>query len=127
MWFYSIDQDSGERTLIKTYLVGLGRIDGSKVSGLLTPLGKYHLGSKVAIYKPKMLGIHNGEKVEMIRIFGTRWIPFDQEIENCNTPPKGFGVHGVPWIANEMGSLSQTRTVLENMKATDASDSRPKI
>lgn len=106
MWFYYIDLDQGERVLLKTYQVGLGRIDSSRLSGLLTPLGKYRLGDKIAIYKPKTIGIHNGQKVEMIRIFGTRWIPFDQEIGNCTAPAKGFGIHGVPWIPNEKGDLA---------------------
>lgn len=105
MWFYYLDQDNGERVLLKTYPVGLGRLDSSKISGILTPLGKYHLGDKIAIYKPKMTGVHKGQKVEMIRIFGSRWIPFDQEIENPSAPAKGFGIHGVPWTANEKGEL----------------------
>lgn len=105
MWFYYLDLDNGERKLLKTYSVGLGRLDSSKQSGLLTPLGKYRLGNKVAIYKPKMTGIHNGEKVEMIRIFGTRWIPFEQEIENTSEPAKGFGIHGSPWVVGDNGEL----------------------
>ena len=72
LWLYYVDLDKNERVLLKNYTVGLGRIDTSKTSGLLSPLGKYSLGNKIAIYKPKMLGYHNGQKVEMIRIFGSR-------------------------------------------------------
>lgn len=105
MWFYYLDLDTNERVLVKTYIVGLGRIDSTKPSGMLTPLGKYTLGDKVAIYKPKMTGFHAGQKVELIRVFGTRWIPFDKEIGECTASPDGFGIHGVPWNLNDKGEL----------------------
>lgn len=105
MWFYYIDMDTNERVLLKTYPVGLGRIDSSKPSGMLTPLGKYSLGNKIAIYKPKATGFHNGQKVEMIRVFGTRWIPFEKELGNNTAPADGFGLHGVPWIPDSKGEL----------------------
>lgn len=105
LWLYYIDLDTNERVLLKDYGVGLGREDQSKASGLLTPRGKYTLGSKIAIYKPKMTGFHNGQKIEMIKVFGTRWIPFDQEISDTTAPAKGFGLHGVPWKLNDKGEL----------------------
>jgi hypothetical protein len=98
MAFYYIDHDLNERVLLKTYAIGCGRKDQSKASGLLTPLGKYELGDRVVIYKPKMFGYHQGEKTEMIRVFGSRWIPFEKEIEGCTEPAKGLGIHGVPWV-----------------------------
>lgn len=109
MWFYYIDSDTNERVLVKTYQVGLGRADSSKASGLLTPVGKYTLGDKIAIYKPKMMGMYNGQKIEMIKVFGTRWIPFDKEIGQTSAPAKGFGLHGLPWVSNEKGELVQDR------------------
>lgn len=105
MWFYYVDQDTNERVLLKTYAVGLGRVESSKPSGMLTPLGKYTLGNKIAIYKPKVMGFHAGQKTEMIRIFGTRWIPFDKEVGECTASPLGFGIHGVPWLPNAKGEL----------------------
>lgn len=105
MWFYYIDLDEKKKVLLKTYRVGLGRLDASKTSGLLTPLGKYSLGNRVAIFKPKVTGTHQGKKVEMMTVFGTRWIPFEKEIGNCTAPAKGFGVHGTPWILNPQGVL----------------------
>lgn len=110
LWFYYDDLDTKERVLLKTYQVGIGRAEGSKPSGFLTPLGQYTLGNKIAIYKPKMMGHHNGESIEMIRIFGTRWIPFDKEIKGCTAAAKGLGIHGVPWSAKgseELGSLGK--------------------
>lgn len=107
MWFYYVDLDTNERVLIKSYNVGLGRVDASKPSGLLTPLGKYSLGSKIAIYKPKMTGLYNGQKVEMVQVFGSRWIPFDKEVSNVSAPAKGFGLHGIPWTPNDKGELVQ--------------------
>ncbi len=109
MWLYGVDGSNNERILLKTYKVGLGRQDSSKVSGLLTPLGKYTLGSKIAIYKPKVTGYYLGKKTEMITVFGTRWIPFDQEVACCTAPAKGFGIHGVPWSYDAKGQLSEDR------------------
>jgi hypothetical protein len=98
MWFYYVDLSSKEKVLIKTYKVGLGRPDSSKTSGLLTPLGKYSLGNRIAIYKPGVTGHHKGQKVDMVTVFGTRWIPFGEAISHCTASSKGFGLHGVPWV-----------------------------
>lgn len=105
MWFYYIDLDTKEKVLVKTYSVGLGRVDSSKASGLLTPLGTYSLGSKTAVYKPKLMSTYQGKKIEMITVFGTRWIPFDKEISNCTEPSKGLGLHGTPWANGPDGVL----------------------
>lgn len=114
MWFYYIDLDEKKSVLLKTYEVGLGRLDASKTSGLLTPLGKYSLGSRVAIFKPKVTGNYLGKKVEMITIFGSRWIPFEKEITNCTAPAKGFGIHGTPWAVNAQGILEDSADGIGN-------------
>lgn len=101
MFFYCYNATDDERILLKTYDVGLGRLDPNSLSGCLTPLGKYSLGNKVVIYKPGSLGLFHSESVEMVKIFGTRWIPFDKEIEGCSAPSKGYGIHGAPWIDNK--------------------------
>jgi lipoprotein-anchoring transpeptidase ErfK/SrfK len=97
MWFYAIDKDSNEKTLLKSYNIGLGRKDPSRKSGYLTPTGVYQLGEKVALYKPDTMGYFQDQKVEMVTVFGTRWIPFEKEIEDCTESAKGLGIHGVPW------------------------------
>jgi hypothetical protein len=112
MGFYYIDLDTNERVLLKTYRVGLGRVDATKPSGTLTPLGRYSLGSRVAIYKPGMMGYYQDQKIEMIRIFGTRWIPLDQELERTTVPAKGYGIQGVPWIINPEGQMVENREVI---------------
>jgi hypothetical protein len=112
LWFYYIDKDSPEPVLVKTYSVGLGRLDSGKTSGHLTPLGTYSLGSKVAIYNPKTTGLYNGQKTELITVFGSRWIPFEKEIENCTAPAKGFGIHGMPWVSNSKGDLIEDSSSL---------------
>lgn len=104
MLFYYLDLDTQERVLVKTYDVGLGRLDSSRASGFLTPLGKYTLGDRIATYRPTMKGFHNGDKVELIKVFGTRWIPFEAEVANCTEPAKGLGIHGVPWVYDEKGA-----------------------
>lgn len=112
MWFYAVNTSSGAKTLIKTYTVGLGRPDSTKTSGLLTPLGKYSLGSRIAIYKPSVMGNHKGKKVEMITVFGTRWIPFEKEVAGATAPAKGLGIHGVPWTKKADGTFKQERESL---------------
>lgn len=93
LWFYCIDNN--EKILLKTYRVGVGKPDSLQPSGFLTPLGKYQLGDRIAIYKPGVTGFFQDQRVEMIRVFGTRWLPFDQ----------GLGLHGVPWIEGKDGQL----------------------
>ena len=97
MWFYALDIDANERMLLKTYKVGVGRLDPKRESGSLTPVGKYVLGEKVAIYKSGTMGFFQDQKTEMIRIFGTRWLPFEKELEGCSEPARGLGIHGAPW------------------------------
>lgn len=105
--FYYHDLDTNERVLLKTYSVGVGREDAAKASGYLTPLGKFTLGDRVAIYHPTTTGFYNGKKTELVKVFGSRWIPFEKEVEGCTASPKGFGIHGVPWAANANGVLAE--------------------
>ena len=108
MWFYGLDESSNKRILLKTYKVGLGRFDRDSCSGLLTPKGKFSLGNKIAIYKPGIEGYFQDKKVEMITIFGTRWLPFSKDISGEGDCPKGYGFHGAPWIYDiEKNSYSE--------------------
>ncbi|MCB1106644.1 MAG: L,D-transpeptidase [Chlamydiia bacterium] len=98
MWFYALDGGSNETYLLKTYKVGLGRFDEDSYSGLLTPKGKFTLGDKVATYKAGIQGYFQDQEVEMVRIFGTRWIPFSEELSGEGGSPRGYGFHGAPWV-----------------------------
>ena len=100
MGFYYLDQDTNERVLLKTYPVGLGK-KAETPSGTLTPLGKYLLGDKIAVYKPGVMGLFQEKEVEMIRVFGTRWLPFGKEIGQCTANAKGYGIHGAPWTPSK--------------------------
>lgn len=108
MWFYYLD--GNERVLLKTYRVGVGKLDARSPSGFLTPLGKYQLGEKIAIYKPGVHGFFQDQKVEMMRVFGTRWLPFEKELEGCTGTAKGFGIHGAPWVEGADGQLVEDRS-----------------
>ncbi len=110
MGFYYVDLDTNERVLLKTYSVGLGRIDPSKPSGTLTPLGRYKLGNRVAIYQPGMMGFYQDQKVEMIRVFGTRWIPLEP-VDESVLESKGYGLQGAPWM-REGASLTEKKEVV---------------
>lgn len=110
MWFYYIDLDNNERVLLKTYRVGVGKPDSLSASGYLTPVGKYELGDKIAIYKPGITGFFQDEKVEMVRVFGTRWLPFGKEIDGCSESAKGYGIHGSPWVEAPGGEMVEDRS-----------------
>ena len=110
LWFYYLNLDTNERTLLKVYRTGVGRTDVKTPSKTLTPIGTYHLGEKVAIYKPGVVGFFQDRKIEMIRIFGSRWIPFDKEIEGCTQGAQGLGIHGTPWIGDATGNLVEDRS-----------------
>lgn len=112
MAFYYIDLDTNERVLLKTYNVGLGKKVDS-LTGTLTPLGKYSLGDKIAVYKPGILGLFQDKQVEMIKVFGTRWIPFGTELGECTALAKGYGIHGAPWdFDKRAGKWVEDRNVI---------------
>jgi hypothetical protein len=102
MILYYFDVGTNERVLLKTCRVGLGKPDPSSPSGFATPLGRFKLGDKVAIYKPGTLGFHGHQEVEMITVFGTRWLPFGE----------GYGIHGVPWVMD-----GEKQVLVENRSA----------
>lgn len=113
LWFYYLDKTNNQHMLLKTYKVGLGRKDDLKESKSLTPLGKYRLGDKVAIYKEGTKGYFQEQKIEMLQVFGTRWIPFGEEITDCTEPAKGYGIHGAPWKMNHhSGELEEDLSVI---------------
>lgn len=116
MWLYAIDLENDEHLLLKNYPVSLGRLDVGSHSGSLTPLGIYSLGSRIGIYKPGKIGYYNGEPHEMIRTFGTRWIPFEKEVAGCSAPARGLGIHGCRWCEGEEGKLIEDRAVLGTYK-----------
>lgn len=101
LWLYYLDKEAQEHFLLKTYHVSLGKKDASKPSGSLTPLGTFLLGKRVAVFTPKMYGMYRSKRVELITVFGTRWIPFDREVTAGVEPAKGYGIHGVPWVVDE--------------------------
>ncbi len=109
---YYLDLGTNERVLLKTYSVGLGAPSAQAVSGCLTPLGTYSLGSKIAIYKPGIIGPYLNKSVEMVRIFGTRWIPFEQAFEGCTAQPKGYGFLGAPFVENDAKELVENRSCI---------------
>ncbi len=113
MSLFYLDLDKDERVLLKTYPIGLGAMALDTISGSLTPVGKYKLGEKTAVYKPGIKGYFQDEETEMIQVFGTRWIPFGEEIGECSDGYQGFGLHGVPWEYNEeTDSLQEQRDLI---------------
>ena len=98
MWLYALDDLQKTHILLKTYKVGLGRYNSESFSGVLTPRGKFTLGDKVAVYAPGNMGYFQDNQIEMVTVFGSRWIPFDKDLGNEGDNPKGYGFHGAPWL-----------------------------
>lgn len=110
MWFCWVNNETGERELIKVYQIGVGAIDRSMPSGTLTPIGKFKLGDKITTYKPGVMGFHRNERVEMIQIFGTRWIPFSSDEGVERDYGIGYGIHGAPSYTDpETGELVEIK------------------
>lgn len=101
MRFYAYDKGQDHRYFIRTYKVGCGRVDANSPSGCLSPIGTFKLGEKVAIYKEGVEGYFKDTKVEMISVFGTRWIPYSGEEDSTLAMISGFGIHGAPWFRDE--------------------------
>lgn len=112
LWLYYYDLTNNDKQLIKTYAVGTGRPSSESASGLLTPIGQYLLGDRILTFAPGAFSTHKGAKVEMIRVFGTRWIPFAKEIGPSTAQAQGYGIHGVPWKENERGELAEDTSSL---------------
>ncbi|PCI95831.1 L,D-transpeptidase [Candidatus Aerophobetes bacterium] len=110
MWFYAHDVDKDLRYFVRTYKVGCGRVDHDMQSGCLSPLGTFKLSDKIAIFKEGIEGYFKDSKIEMISVFGTRWIPYVGEEDNTLAMIKGYGIHGAPWYRNETtGELEENR------------------
>lgn len=106
LWFYCDDLVAKKKILLKTYDVGLGRLDPQSPSRSRTPTGKFRLGSKIIVYKSGAKGIFRRKEVEMITVFGTRWIPLEGVDEN-SVDLKGYGIHGSPWISQDNGTSTE--------------------
>lgn len=103
MALYYHDLATNERVLLKTYKVGLGKLSPEAASGSLTPLGRFKIGDKVAIYKPGVRGFHGNQQVEMVQVYGTRWLPLGN----------GYGIQGAPWVTDpKTGALVEDRSVV---------------
>jgi hypothetical protein len=112
MALYYFDLDTNDRVHIKTYNVCLGKIAPDRSSGCLTPLGTFSLGSKVAIYKPGVNGLYLNRPTEMVKVFGTRWIPFEQNFDPEGSSPKGYGLQGLPFIEGRDHILHEDRSCI---------------
>jgi len=57
----------------------------------------------------------------MIEVYGTRWMPFDRELENCSDGAKGYGIHGLPCrFIEEKGAIEEIESVV-GVRNTDGS------
>lgn len=113
MWAYYYDATDNLRQLLKTYHVCAGKISSSAQSGCLTPCGTFMLGDEIAVYNESSRGMRFGEEIEMVSVFGKRWIPLTREIANCTASCKGLGIHGTPWLKNpETGELYEDRACI---------------
>jgi hypothetical protein len=96
LWLYAYDSTTDQRYLLKDYLVAAGKPCTNSPSGCLTPTGSFELGKDIAVYNEGTMGFWHNQKIEMLSIFGRRWIPFAREISDSSGPCKGLGIHGMP-------------------------------
>lgn len=89
MGLYSYLVEKNERIFLKAYPIGLGKKLGEFIS--MTPRGLFILGNQVGVYNKGDFGYHLGKKIEMVQVFGTRWLPFEGK------GGKGIGIQGAPW------------------------------
>lgn len=97
LWLYCHDCKDDSKILLKTYPVCAGKLDMSRRSGCLTPIGTFLMGGEFAVYQEGAKGNFKNEPCEMISVYGKRWIPIGREIAGCSSSCKGLGLHGVPW------------------------------
>ncbi|NGX30724.1 MAG: hypothetical protein K940chlam8_00073 [Chlamydiae bacterium] len=97
VWFYGLDHQNQRAILLKTYLVGLGKLDSTKPSGSLTPEGTFNFQENVATYRVGRFDKYKDLDTEMIRVFGTRWIPIKENADDHGR----LGLHGAPWRGEE--------------------------
>ncbi|MFN0064898.1 MAG: L,D-transpeptidase [Chlamydiales bacterium] len=109
MRLYYYDVGEQNRCLLKSYPVCCGELNSRKASGSLTPTGTFSLGDEIAVYREGMIGSVKNKPLEMVTVFGTRWIPMDAGIANCTGSCKGIGIHGVPWRRDKGGELVEKR------------------
>lgn len=115
--YYVIPQEK-KAVFLKGYPVCLGRKDPAKTSECLTPLGIYQLGDRIATFRPKMMGMHKGKKVELIQIFGGYWIPFEKTIGDCTEPARGYGIHGTPILRDpQTGALREDNSSIGHFES----------
>ena len=63
-----------------------------------------------------MQGYFQGQEVEMIQAFGTRWIPFAEELSGEGDNYKGYGLHGLPWVYDsETETYQETKETIEEL------------
>ncbi|MCH9609912.1 MAG: hypothetical protein S4CHLAM45_13620 [Chlamydiales bacterium] len=113
LWAYAHDVTEEEHLLLKSFPVCAGQLSSDAPSGCLTPTGTFLLGDEIAVYKEGMSGTRYGRSIEMVSVFGTRWIPLSREIANCTGSCKGLGIQGVPWKRDsESGEIYEDRSCI---------------
>jgi len=105
MALFYYDLGSDERVWLKTYPISVGKADAETGLDSVTPEGSYKLGGKVGIYKVGSTGYLQGQKAEMVRHFGTRWLPFAEELQEGGLSVKGLGISGLPWVEDSATGL----------------------
>lgn len=105
MALFYYDMGSDERVWLKTYPISVGKADAETGMDSATPEGSFRIGGKVGIYKVGSTGYLLGQKVEMVRHFGTRWLPFAEELKESGSSVKGLGISGLPWVEDSATGL----------------------
>ncbi|MGR3912781.1 MAG: L,D-transpeptidase [Candidatus Rhabdochlamydia sp.] len=117
MGFYYTDLETKEHVFLRSYPVVIGKKDAGDQESL-TPTGKFVLGDKTAVYRPGVKGLFQGKQIEMISIFGTRFIPLEPNFSQKNSLCH-FSIHGLPW---SLDSESEKWREIDPVLVGDASE-----
>lgn len=105
MWLYAYDEKEDKNYLLNQYTVCVGALNDQYSSGCNTPCGVFSLGEDIAVYNEDSKGLYKNEMIEMVSVFGKRWIPLQDVVEGTIVSCRGIGIHGAPMKRSETGEL----------------------
>lgn len=101
LWTYLYNATDDTRYLLSSCHACCGMLDPTLPSGSMTPTGTFKLGNKTAVYPPGVQGTFRGDPVDMLAVFGSRWIPIGEPVGECSGTAETLGIHGAAWYPNE--------------------------
>ncbi|MEM8628498.1 MAG: L,D-transpeptidase [Chlamydiota bacterium] len=112
IWFYYLDLEKNARTLLKTYQAGIRPTAQQERAECLIEPGIYRVGEEVAVYQPGIMGYALEEKVEMVRVFGTRRLPCKPVEQRGEQAGHAFAIQGLPQLEGSQRDCGEDANML---------------